>query len=253
MTYIAGTCCLRNAVLSVELRYEALLNGPARRLEVEKLEAALGSGGLEGSGSVVHLLDHPEWKWHLRFSGARAGNAIRTVQHFSPRLSRTLRLGGILDGELFLEGPPLQVQGFVMGREMEFEDSGLPRLRAAQTRLNLSGSTISLAPTAVEMAPGRNLNLGATWNWRTGNGEFSVAGRGLPLRAVSGLLQARRSRSGGGPDCPASPRLPGPEIARANRARHRTARFRMGTTGARAVGTAWPVHASSLAHRPAGL
>ena len=175
---------------SVELRYEALLNGPERRLKVEKLEAALGSGSLEGSGSVVRLLDHPEWKWHLRFSGARAGNAIRAVQHFSPRLSRTLKLGGILDGELFLEGPPLQVQGFVIGRKMEFEDSGLPQLRAAQTRLNLSGSTVSLAPTAVEVAPGRNLNLGATWNWRTGNGEFSVAGRGLPLRAVSGLLQA---------------------------------------------------------------
>ena len=175
---------------SVELRYEALLNGPAGRLEVEKLEAALGSGSLEGSGSVFRLLDHPEWKWHLRFSGAGAGNAMRAVQRFSPRLSRTLRLGGILDGELFLAGPPLQVQGFVMGHELEFEDSGLPQLRAAQTRLNLNGSTVSLAPTAVELERGRNLNLGATWNWRTGKGEFSVAGRGLPLRAVSPLLQA---------------------------------------------------------------
>ncbi len=175
---------------SVELRYEALLNGPAGRLEVEKLEAALGSGSLEGSGSVVRLLDHPEWKWHLRFSGASVGNAMRAVQHFSPWLSRTLRLGGILDGELFLEGPPLQVQGFVMGHELEFEDSGLPQLRAAQTRLNLNGSTVRLAPTAVELERGRNLDLGATWNWRTGKGEFSVAGRGLPLRAVSPLLQA---------------------------------------------------------------
>ena len=175
---------------SVELRYQALLDGPGRRLEVEKLEAALGSGSLEGSGSVVRLLNHPEWKWHLRFSGAGAGNAVRAVQHFSPRLSRTLRLGGILNGELFLEGPPLQVQGFVIGRELEFEDSGLPQLRAAQTRLNLNGSTVSLAQTAVEVERGRNLNLGATWNWRTGKGEFSVAGRGLPLRAVSPLLQA---------------------------------------------------------------
>ena len=197
---VKGTLCLRDLHRwdmlppkrgsSVELRYEALLNGPARRLEVEKLEAALGGGSLEGSGSVVRLLDHPEWKWHLRFSGARVGSALRAVQHFSPRLSRTLRLGGILEGELFLEGPPLQIQGFVMGREIEFEDGGLPQLRAAETRLNLSGSTVNLAPTAVELERGRNLNLGATWNWRTGDGEFSVAGRGLPLRAVSGLLQA---------------------------------------------------------------
>ena len=175
---------------SVEVRYEALLNGPAQRLEVQKLEAALDSGSLEGSGSVLDLLDHPQWKWHLRFSGARAGSVLRAVQHFSPRLSRTMRLGGILDGELFLEGSPLEVEGFVIGREMEFEDSGLPQLRAAETRLNLSGSTVSLAPTTVELERGRNLNLGASWNWRTGNGEFSAAGRGLPLRTVSGLLQA---------------------------------------------------------------
>ena len=175
---------------SVEVRYEALLNGPAQRLEVEKLEAALGSGSLVGSGSVVGLLDHPQWKWHLRFSGARAESALRAAQHFSPRLSRTMKLGGILDGELLLKGSPLEVQGFVTGREMEFEDSGLPQLRAAETRLNLSGSTVSLAPTIVELERGRNLNLGASWNWRTGNGEFSAAGRGLPLRTVSGLLQA---------------------------------------------------------------
>ncbi len=197
---------------SVELRYEALLNGPAGRLEVEKLEASLGSGSLEGSGSVVRLLDHPEWKWHLRFSGAPAGNAVRAVQHFSPRLSRTLRLGGILDGELFLEGPPLQVQGFVIGRELEFEDRGLPQLRAAQTRLNLNGSTVSLAPTAVEVERGRNLNLEATWNWRTGKGEFSVAGRGLPLRAISPLLQAAGADLRPAPTSLPRPSLPQPSL-----------------------------------------
>ena len=176
---------------SLELRYEAVLDGPARLLEVQKLEAALGGGSLEGSGSVVRFLEHPEWKWHLRFSGAQAARALQAVKHFSPRLSPTLQLDGILDGEVFLHGPPLQVEGFVMGRKLVVQDSeALPRLRTAQARLNLKGSTVRLAPTAVEVGQGRHLNLAATWNWRSGDGEFSASGRDLPLRAVSGLLQA---------------------------------------------------------------
>jgi len=180
-------------VSSLELRFDALLDGPARLLEVQKVEAALGAGKLEARGTVSSLFEHPAWKGQVRFSGARAGSVFRAVQNFSPQLSPALRLNGALSGELSLEGPPLAIRGFVVGRDLQLEDTqrgGDTRLRAPVVRFDLLGSRVVLQPTTLEVERARSLNLAGNWNWQTGSGEISGSGRDLPLSAVSAWVQA---------------------------------------------------------------
>lgn len=177
---------------SFEVRFEALVKAAERLLEVRHLEATLGAGKLEGRGIVSGLPDQPAWKGEVRFSGARAATMLRAVQNFSPRLPRTLRLSGLLQGELRFEGPPVAIQGFVVGQDLELHDTeprSDSRVRAGTVRLNLLGSGVSLQPASLEVERGRSLSLAGAWNWQTGSGEFFTGGRDLPVRAVSALLQ----------------------------------------------------------------
>ncbi len=171
-----------------DLRFEALLDAPARRLRLSRLEAALGAGQLEGAGEVAHLPDRPSYHFEFRFSGARAATVLGAARHFASRPPRTLRLGGTLSGELAVHGPPLVLGGFVTGRDLDLQDAALPRLRAPEARAEIAGTALKLQPVLLELGRGQNLTLAAEWDWDKGHGEFSVAGRDLPLRGLIPLL-----------------------------------------------------------------
>ncbi len=175
---------------SFELQFEALLNGPQRLLQVQKAQVALEAGTLEGSGSVSHLLSHPAYQFRVRFSGVSAERVLGTLRDFSSRWSRSLRAEGMFRGELLVQGPPALAEGWVAARDLTFQDAGQEQVRAGEARLNVQGTTVRLQPTALEVGRGRTLNVAATWNWNTGGGEFSAAGRDLLLRNVSSLLPA---------------------------------------------------------------
>jgi hypothetical protein len=172
----------------MDFGFQAVLDGPAGRLQVTRLQAPLGQGMLEGSGVVTGLWERPRFDLGAAFSGARAGSVLAALQHFSSGLSRSARLDGLLEGEVRLRGMPLELEGFALGHGIQFRSAELPEVRAGDVRVELEGSRVSLLPATLLWQRGATLALSGAWDWRAGSGQISGAGREVSFRGVSGLF-----------------------------------------------------------------
>lgn len=172
---------------TVNLAFQAVLDGPAGRLQLLRLQTPLSAGVLEGSGLVTGLWERPHFDLRTAFAGARAGTALAAMQHFSARLPRTARLGGLLEGELRVRGTPLSVEGFLVGRRLELSD-GTTTCSASESRLEFRGTRAALLPARLEWEPRGSITLAGGRNWAEAGGHLTATGADAPFRGLSGLV-----------------------------------------------------------------
>lgn len=173
--------------VSLDVNFDSVLNAPAGTADLRVLRAELGAGALEGSGHIENLLARPRARFRLNFSGARAGPVVAALRHFSSNVSPAMVAEGLLDGELDVDGPPVRVKGFVIGRHMALHAPGLAGAHARDARLDFDSSLVSLQPMALSLGDGRTATVSGAWDWETGRGRVSCAARDLPLAAFDAL------------------------------------------------------------------
>jgi hypothetical protein len=167
---------------AVDLDFEALLDAPAGRLQLLRLQTPLGAGKLEATGAVTNLWERPQCDLRTAFSGARAATVLAAMQHFSTRLSRAAPLDGLLEGELRVRSMPPAVDGFLRGRRLEMRDAAAP-----EARVEFHGTRAVLLPAVVKWEPRGSITLAGDWNWAGGVGRLAATGGDVPFRSLSGL------------------------------------------------------------------
>jgi hypothetical protein len=172
---------------AVDLDFEALLDGPAGKLHLLRLQTPLGAGKLEATGTVTNLWERPQCDLQTAFSGARAATVLAALQHFSARLSPAAPLDGLLEGELRVQGMPLAVDGFLRGQRLEMRDAAGAVTAAPEVRVEFHGARAVLLPTVVKWEPRGSVTLAGDWDWAGGVGRLAATGGDVPFRGLSGL------------------------------------------------------------------
>jgi hypothetical protein len=175
---------------ALEFRFEGTIDVGAGAINVERLQAPLGAGMLEGSGRIENLPDQPTARFRVNFSGARASSVLAGISHFSSRPFTGATLEGTLDGSLQIQALPLTVAGFVSGRNLKLGLPGLPGARVGEARVEFGRSSAELRPVAIELDGGRKLTLGAGWDWNTGHASLSASGHDIGLPTLAAFLRA---------------------------------------------------------------
>lgn len=145
----------------LEIELAGMANLPARRVELTDLRTE--QGRVTAFGRLQDFPENPTWDMEIRLKDADAGRLFGAVRYLSPRISRDLQVGGVLDGAVHLRG--LAADGEVTVRDLTLSAANLKPLRAAKATLQFDGPMLRLLPVTLPLESGPPLTISLAGDW----------------------------------------------------------------------------------------
>jgi len=146
---------------ALEVELAGMADFPARRFEFTDLRTE--QGRVTAFGRLQDFPENPTWDIEMRLKDADGSRLFGALRYLSPRLSRDLQVGGVLDGAVRLRG--FAADGLVTVKDLSLSAADLRPLRAAKATLQFDGPMVRLLPVTLPLDGGPPLILSLAGDW----------------------------------------------------------------------------------------
>ena len=175
----------------------AVLDLEGETFDLQSLAIPVSAGSILLEGQISELFHHPLPNLRAQLRRVALADIVAITKQFSSGLDSRLVAQGMLDGQLQLEGSPVNVVGSLSVSDSMLHQTGTQQTaRLSDFMVVLDGTTAQVGPLNISLEKGRELTSTVKWIFSKRELTVQLEGEALPLDSFSSWFRAFGSRWG---------------------------------------------------------